>query len=222
MFRRVLKKLVQVTWRPWVLHYTRKERTFRYRGLDILVRKGVFHPGFFFSSLMLLEFLEKKPLAGKKVLEPGCGTGLISVFAASRGAHVTACDISRQAVENTRLNATLNKVNIAVLESDLFGSIPADVFDFILVNPPYFRRNPRDDSERAWFAGEDLGYFKRFFMTLHPFFKDNTQVYMILSDDCEIDVIKAIAGANGYRLEEVQRKWKWWEWNIIFRVVKNS
>ena len=204
------------------MHYTRKDRTFRYRGLDIRVRKGVFHPGIFFSSLLLLEFMEKKPLSGRKVLEPGCGTGLISVFAASRGALVTACDISRQAVENTRLNASLNKVNIVVLLSDLFNSIPAEVFDYILVNPPYYRRNARDDSERAWFAGEDLGYFRRFFQTLHPFANADTQVYMILSGDCEIDAIKAIAAGSGYRLEEVQRKWKWWEWNFIFRIVRNN
>ena len=40
-----------------------------------------------------------------------------------------------------------------MLQSDLFTSLGGRRFDLVVVNPPYFAKDPVDDAERAWFAG---------------------------------------------------------------------
>lgn len=47
---------------------------------------------------------------GLEVLEVGCGTGKLAGYLAKRGAHVTATDISRNAIERTRERAEANQV----------------------------------------------------------------------------------------------------------------
>lgn len=80
------------------------------------------------------------PLKGKKFLELGCGSGLISIAAAKKGARVTASDINPVAVEFLVKNSEENKVEIEVIESDLFNDIPKQPFDIIAINPPYYKK----------------------------------------------------------------------------------
>ena len=53
----------------------------------------------------------------KRVLEIGCGTGLISVLLAKSGAHVTSFDLSPLSVQATKRRAEINDVNIDPLVS---------------------------------------------------------------------------------------------------------
>src|SRR5688572_28279605 len=138
MFRKIVKYSQEITIKPLLLWYLRKDRHFEFEGLKITVKAGIFHPSFFYSTRILLRELEKYKLIGKKLLEPGCGSGLISVWAARKGALVTAIDINKEAVFNTRLNATNNNLKINILESNLFDKLPSEQFDFIAINPPYY------------------------------------------------------------------------------------
>ena len=65
----------------------------------------VFHPGFFFSTRLLLKLYQTIAIAGKSFLEPGCGSGLISIYAAKKGAIVTATDINPVAIEFLKKNS---------------------------------------------------------------------------------------------------------------------
>lgn len=49
-------------------------------------------------------------ISGSKVLDLGCGDGKSSVILAKKGAHVNACDISKKAIEYTKIRARLNSV----------------------------------------------------------------------------------------------------------------
>ena len=77
---------------------------------------------------------------GDKVLDLGCGYGVVGVFAATTigQENVIMCDISSQAVLCARENAILNGVpKINVLESNGFAQITDRDFTLILSNPPY-------------------------------------------------------------------------------------
>ena len=151
---------------PWAIRRVRQQRSYRWRGLTLTVPTGVFHPGLFFSSGVLATEIEKRRPVGLTVLDVGCGSGLLSLVAARAGATVTAVDINPEAVRATAANASANSLAVEALQSDLFAALAGRRFDLVVVNPPYFAKDPADDAERAWFAGADLGYFEQFFSGL--------------------------------------------------------
>ncbi len=56
-------------------------------------------------------------LRGKRVLEMGCGAGLMSTLLAKSGAHLTSFDLSSLSVRLTKQRAKINKVDIDTLIS---------------------------------------------------------------------------------------------------------
>ena len=74
---------------------------------------------------------------GKSVLEIGCGSGIITLFLAAKSRHVTAVDISPDAIENTRFNmGTYGVENVSVLLGDAFESVEGR-FEVVVSNPPW-------------------------------------------------------------------------------------
>jgi len=122
--------------------YLSKERKYTYKDITITVLPGVFHPGFYFSTKIIIKYLEKLELKGMHILELGAGTGLISIYAAKKGSAVTASDISQSAVNNIEKNSKMNDVNVEIVHSDLFENIPLKKYDYIIINPPYYKKNP--------------------------------------------------------------------------------
>ncbi|NYZ79684.1 methyltransferase [Candidatus Micrarchaeota archaeon] len=103
----------------------------------------------------LLEQNIPSDLAGKKVLEIGCGSGIISVIAARNGADVAAVDINHEAVKATKKLAELSGFKIKALKSDLFEKVRGK-FDLIVFNPPYVACEcERLEGEEAWAGGKD-------------------------------------------------------------------
>jgi len=209
----ILKKLACV--------YTRKEREFSYYDISVKVLPGVFHPGLFISTKVLLNFLNTLKFEGKTFLELGAGTGIISILAAKKGALVYASDISSKAVENVKINAAKNNAQINIFTSDLFNNIPELQFDYIIINPPYYSRDPREEEEYAWFCGSNFEYFKSLFSSLSNYIGKDSKVFMILSEVCDIQKIKSIGTENEYVWKLKMKKQFWGEKNYIFEIQKS-
>ena len=183
----------------------------------------MFHPGLFFSSGVLAAEIERMQLGGRSVLDVGCGSGVLSLVAARAGAVVTAIDVNPQAVHTTIDNAAANGLTVEVLLSDLFAGLRDRRFDLIVVNPPYFAKDPVDDAERAWFAGADLGYFERFFAGLGDHMAERPKpgsALMVLSEGCDMQTIAAAAARHQFRLTVVQRRRAWLGEQVVWEIER--
>ena len=88
------------------------------------------------TTSMILSYLADCDLTGLRILDAGCGTGIIGLFCALKGAaEVTGYDIDNWSVRNTLENIRLNHVScMEVLEGDasLLEGMP--LFDLVAAN----------------------------------------------------------------------------------------
>ncbi|HEV3007492.1 MAG TPA: 50S ribosomal protein L11 methyltransferase [Burkholderiales bacterium] len=84
------------------------------------------------STQLVLGFLEKSIGGGERLLDYGCGSGILAIAAAKLGAaHVDAVDLDPEAVETTRANALANGVEV---NSALPDALPATSYDIVVSN----------------------------------------------------------------------------------------
>jgi len=216
--KQLFKQIGSRTLRPLVQSYLSKERWYSYSDLRLLISPQVFHPGFFFSTRLLLNYILKLDLKKRYFLELGAGSGLIAMSAAKKGAKVTATDINTVAIDYLQQNAERNGVSIAILKSDLFDAIPAVQFDIIAINPPYYKRNPQNELEHAWFCGEGGEYFVKLFSQIGNHIHATTNIIMVLCDDCDVQMIEGIATRAGYKMQLQQATRRLWEMNYIYKI----
>jgi release factor glutamine methyltransferase len=188
------------------------------KGISLIIAPQVFHPGFFFTTKLLLKYISRLPLKEKRFLELGAGSGLISIFAARNQARVTATDINAVAIEWLTTNSHANNVSIEIIHSDLFQNIPPQSFDIIAINPPFFKKDPVTDKDYAWYCGTNGEYFEGLFMSLANYVHDNSTVLMILSDGCDLEMINQIADKNGFAMNRVYSRKNLLEKIFIFRI----
>ena len=217
--RIILKKITHPFLKLGLRLYYWKPRTFCYDNICIKVHPDVFPPQLTLSTTILLGFVANLDLKNKTFLELGCGSGIISLLAAKNGANATASDINQTALDFLETNASKNNLKLKITYSDLFGNLKNQTFDYIIINPPYYPKTPKNIKERAWFCGENFEYFEKLFIQLPNFLLPETKCYMILSQDCDIEKIKAIALKNTMTFELVLEKKELVETNFIFRIV---
>lgn len=191
------------------LLYSSRTHNYRFDDIRIRILPGVFHPGLFHSTKILLEFIAGEDITGKKVLELGAGTGLISIFCRRRGAlKATASDISPRAIQNIRQNAELNNTELEIIESDLFDSLRPDDYDYILINPPFYPKSVQNAADYPWFCGRNFEYFKKLFGQLRAASAVPKGIFMVLSETCDVERISELARAEGLRMTAVFQKMK--------------
>ena len=117
---------------------------------------GVYAPAE--DTFLLLSAIEVR--RGQRVLEMGCGTGIIALHCVRAGCRVTAADIFAGAVDNARMNAAVNSLDVEVLQSDMFGNVRGK-FDVVIFNPPYLSVQDTEglsDAEKRPLVGGEGGH----------------------------------------------------------------
>lgn len=99
--------------------------------------KQAFGTGTHETTRMMIGAMLQLSLKGKRVLDCGCGTGILGIAALKLGAEaVVGFDIDEWSVENTQHNAAINEVdNLEVFHGDAqVLSHVSGVFDVVLAN----------------------------------------------------------------------------------------
>jgi release factor glutamine methyltransferase len=214
--------LLAVFWKPYAQWRTSGDSSFKSHGISLKIKRGVFHPGFFESTKVLLNFINSLEIKDKTLLELGAGSGLISFVAAKRGAKVTALDINPNAIagliDNARSLGFRVGFDIEIVQSDLFSSIKPQNFDYIVINPPFYRGEPISVAEYAWYAGPELQYFTRLFCDISKYIGSDTEVLMVFADIPELEIVKKIAFRADYSLECILRKKSLFQDQLVFKL----
>lgn len=205
-----------------LVKYLSKTRIYKYEDIKLEIAPEVFHPGFFFSTQLLLNYIKQLPLKGKRFLEPGCGSGLISIYAAKKGAIVTSSDINPIAIEFLEKNSQNNNTKLTIIESDLFKNIPEQTFDIIAINPPYYKKNPQTAKDHAWYCGENGEYFSKLFKGLVRYINSSSQVIMVTFEGCDMKMIERLAEENGFYLDCILGKQNLLEKNFIYSIKRKN
>ncbi len=87
------------------------------------------------TTALCLEWLDGEDLAGKTVLDYGCGSGILAIAAAKLGArHIMATDIDPQALEATQENARRNNISPDRITTLLPEELTAGCYDIVIAN----------------------------------------------------------------------------------------
>lgn len=224
---RLLRGPVRRAVSPWLQRRLalagRGVQRWRLGRLRLRIDPGVFPPGPTLSSALFVNWLLSAegpgPWPGRRVLDLGCGSGVIGLALAQAGAEVIASDINPAAVENTVANARENKLALTAVVADLLAGIRTEALDCVVINPPYYAREPRSMPERAWFCGEGFGYFHALFGQLAALDLARTEVLMVLSEDCDESGIRQAAKVHGLRLQLRGARRRWLEWGAMLQVM---
>lgn len=117
--------VIDVTLKEVFLQFETSEKLFSPKGID----EGTL------AMLSLVEFSEDD-----KVLDLGCGYGVVGILAAKKinPQQVVMIDVDADAVELAKQNASINQVDgVKILQSNGFEHIEDKEFTLILSNPPY-------------------------------------------------------------------------------------
>lgn len=221
--RKILKRIAGPFLVPLTRWYLRKERKFVHDGITIRVLPGVFHPGFFHSTKFILSYLSGQSLRGRSLLELGSGSGLVSIVAAKAGADVVASDLSPKALENTRINANDNQVQIRLLHSNLFDNIDKQRFDWIVINPPYYARKVNSEADLAWYCGENFEYFRKLFASLKDYTHASSEVIIVFTKGADVAAIEKIGKENNCQLQLIKENRVFFdEKDFLFRIRKQT
>jgi ribosomal protein L11 methyltransferase len=142
--------------------------------------KMAFGTGHHQTTAMVLAHMLENDFAGKKVLDMGCGTGILAIMAAKLGAaDIVAIDYDPVCYESTIENSQLNNITNITALCGSKEAIPNEQYDIILAN---INRNILIDQMPRYAEALKPGgeiYFSGFY------------------ESPDLDIIKAEAGKYG-------------------------
>lgn len=158
-----------------------------YQGNDLIPIKlkiaMAFGTGLHPSTQIILSLIPKYISQGDKVIDIGCGTGILSIASAKLGANVDAIDIEKQAVEECKVNSWENQVKVNCYQASIEDI--KDSYDIVLSNL-------------------QMEIFNKYFDKLKDIFKKYWLISGIFKD--EKDKILKMAENSGLEVVEMKSK----------------
>ena len=195
---------------------------FHYDDLTIDVPKKIYYPRE--DTRLMAGVLEDIEMKGKRVLEMGCGSGVLSIIAARKNATVTAADVDIDAIKTASANAAANKASIRFVESDLFQHISGK-FDIIFFNPPYLPEEDEDVQKRDityWGGKTGREVVGRFIETVKPFLNPGGKILLLISSLTGEKEVLELFHTNGFQTKIMDRKKIPWEELIVIEAKADT
>ena len=154
-------------------------------GLQFKVNENVLIPRFETEELVenIKNYLEKKGLTNPKILDLGCGSGVIGLTLKSffKDADITLTDISDEALQVARENASNLNLDVNFIKSDWFSNVKVDKYDVIVSNPPYIKTDEEieeivknNEPALALYGGVDgLDCYRKILKDINKYLKDD-------------------------------------------------
>ncbi len=101
----------------------------------VIQPRMAFGTGHHETTWMCMAAMEQLPMKGAKLLDYGCGTGILAILASRLGAaEIEAVDIEQESYQNTLDNCTANNVHNVVARCGTLSAVQGRDFDGILAN----------------------------------------------------------------------------------------
>ena len=179
-----------------------------FKGIRLRVLPGVFSPKVSHAPDYIVENWYIPPDC--KVLDLGCGSGVLGLYALNSGAgELVAIDSNPKACENTLLNAkSLGfEDRTTVLNGDAYTPLSAsDMFDVIVLSPPYWNKRAKTPLEAACFD-EDHRFLSLSVLGARKHLSSKGSVFLVFSDQGEISRLAQLIQESGLVIDRflVQR-----------------
>lgn len=209
--RGAVHRLINRAYGRYHLYRFRRAGPAHFGGLQFQTDPEVLHPIYFRSTRVMIDRIRTLDLTGKAFLDMGSGSGAIGIFAAARGARVTACDVNPKAVDLTRANFALNGVKGEVFESDLFQALGGRAFDLIGFNIPFYEGVPRTPFEAALFGGPGLATVAAFARGCREALAPHGQLLVVFSEQADRDKILSLFAEAGWAVADETVARRLWE-----------
>jgi tRNA1(Val) A37 N6-methylase TrmN6 len=160
-----IQKLIDDLYRPGYI--TQRYADIGITPLIILSQVFRFDKSYLGSYLADILIHNQQLYRDKKVLDLGCGCGILGAICSKHGAgQVHFCDINPMAIKNSRINSILLDLkNVSFSCGDLFTCLPSNIkFDLIVFNPPNIPGTPQDNTQPALIREDRviLDFYKKF------------------------------------------------------------
>lgn len=166
----------------------------RRKGLEVPGLEGRLHPAFGVYSPTRAEYVELlgrvRDVAGKRVIDVGCGTGVLSFVLLQRGAaRAIGTDVEPRAVACATDNAARLRLDrrFTALERRLF---PSGTADLVVCNPPWIPEAPKSRFDGAVFD-EGSAFLLGFLEGLPAHLAPGGRGLLIISDLAELLGLRA-------------------------------
>lgn len=203
--------------------------TFECRGVSIRVGQGVYPPSE--DSLLLVDGVMDqsqhlqaarsgaiRPPSSPRVLEVGCGAGVVATVVAARhpAARVVVVDLSRAAATcaraNGRASARRGAHRVHAVQADLVTAFrPGPQFDVVAFNPPYLPSDPRDPPDLVerwqWDGGvRGIELTVAFLSVVGAVLAPRAEIFLIASSHADLPGLAAAIQGEGYTCTTVGRE----------------